>query len=317
MSHNSTATPAASSRAAIIVAYYSLTVTVLGTIFNLLTFIILCRPTFRKAKIRPTLHYMRAMAIFDILMLYGRNLDHYLVGVHYFTIQRLTIPLCRFLSFFNYFVLQSSAWLRVFVCLDRYLSLSRLHKTWFSNPKHVLLVIGCIIGTLIVLNSIFLFYGCSFEKNGTINGQSWAFELYPMWDYVHLAVYNALPFLLMSLFNAGVIYHLIHLRRVSTVQHSQIQHRAISITLVITTVLFLLMTLPVTVAFAFFYTEVDLVLGRYLDALLYTYNIICFPLYMITFDEFRRECLAVVTCRKDNRRVALVTATQLRSINVV
>ncbi|CAF4899850.1 unnamed protein product, partial [Rotaria sp. Silwood1] len=213
------------SRAALIAAHYSLALVIVGTLLNILTFIVLCRSTFRNTKTRPTLHYMRAMAIFDILMLYGWNIDHYLATMHGFTIQKLNIPFCRFFSFLNYFAGQSSAWLRVFVCLDRYLSLSCLHRTWFSQSKNILIIIAA---------------------DGTFSLYSWAYEIYPLWDYVNLGVYNCAPFLSMVTFNSGVIYHLIRLRHTSTIQNSRIEHRSISITLVITTFLFLIMTIPAT-----------------------------------------------------------------------
>ena len=113
----------------------------------------------------------------------------------------------------------------------------------------------------------------------------------------------------MVTLNTGVIYHLIHMRRTTTVQNSRIHHRAISITLVITTFLFLFMTVPSTVAFAFFSTTNKTFL-RILDGLMYSYHILSFPLYLITFDEFRRETIAFLTCRKTDSRVGPVTITQ-------
>ena len=309
--YNTTTISSIPSNEQIIVAYFSLTITALGTVFNLLTFIILCRLKFRNTKTRPTLHYMRVMVVFDILMLYGWNFDHYLSPIHGFTIQTLTMPLCRFLSFFNYFAAQSSAWLRVFVCLDRYLSLSRLHKTWFGHSKNVLIIIGCIIGICTLINALFFVYGCSYRANGTIILNSWAFKIYPLWDYVNLGVYNCVPFLLMVILNSGVIYHLIRLYQTSTVRNSRIQHRSISITLVITTFLFLIMTIPVTVGFAFFSTADTAILNS-LDGLLYSYHILSFPLYIITFDEFRREFIAMVTCKTSDHIVAPLNGTLTR-----
>ncbi|CAF0816620.1 unnamed protein product [Rotaria sp. Silwood1] len=296
------------SRAALIAAHYSLALVIVGTLLNILTFIVLCRSTFRNTKTRPTLHYMRAMAIFDILMLYGWNIDHYLATMHGFTIQKLNIPFCRFFSFLNYFAAQSSAWLRVFVCLDRYLSLSRLHRTWFSQSKNILIIIACIMGILLLLNFHFFLFVCYYTADGTFSLYSWAYEIYPLWDYINLGVYNCAPFLLMVTFNSGVIYHLIRLRHTSTIQNSRIQHRSISITLVITTFLFLIMTIPATVGFAFFISS-DITLLRFFDGLLYTYHILSFPLYMITFDEFRQEFFAMIMCKTHNHRIAPQTRT--------
>jgi len=280
------------------VTYYPLTLVIVGTLLNSCTFAIFWRPTFRDTSKRPTIHYMRTIAIFDILMLYGWNLDHYLSGAHGYTLQAYTVPSCKFFSFLNYFAAQVSAWLRVFVCLDRYLSLSRLHKTWFSQSKNVLIIIAGIIVVFTIINFPFFLFVCYYNADGTVNTDSHLYEVYPTWDFMNLGLYNCAPFILMVIFNSGVIYHLIRLRQTSTVQNSKIQHRSISITLVITTFLFLIMTIPGTVAYAFFSTTASVVALHAFDAILYTYHILSFPIYMITFTEFRREVIGVITCNK-------------------
>ncbi|CAF1093727.1 unnamed protein product [Rotaria sordida] len=254
---------------------------------------------------------MRAMTIFDILMLYGWNIDHYVSSIHGFTFSKRAIPLCKFFSFLNYFAPQSSAWLRVFISLDRYLSLSRLHRTWFGKSKNILIIIACIMIILLLLNFHIFIVVCYYKPNGTISIGSWAYVFYPTWDYVNLAVYNCAPFILMVTFNTGVIYHLIRLRKTSTIQNSRIQHRSISITLVITTSLFLIMTIPATVGYAFFSTASSTIL-HLLDAFLYIYHVLSFPLYMITFDEFRRDFFAMITCKTNNQR----GATQIQTVTV-
>ncbi|CAF3338549.1 unnamed protein product [Rotaria sp. Silwood1] len=235
-------------------------------------------------------------------MLYGWNLDHYLTSIYQFHILRYSIISCRFISFLSYFSPQSSAWLRVFVSLDRYLSLSRLHRTWFGQSKNVLIIIACIIGVLLLLNFHFFLFVCYYRTNGTISALSWLYDIYPLWDYINLGVYNCVPFVLMVIFNCGVIYHLLRLRSTTSIQNSRIQHRSISITLVITTSLFLFMTVPSTVAFAFFSSS-DVGLLRFFDCLLYSHHILSFPLYMITFDEFRQEFFDMLACKTNNRRV--------------
>ncbi|CAF1100036.1 unnamed protein product [Adineta ricciae] len=297
----------------VVVAYFSLFLVIVGTTLNSLTFIIFCRSRFRDTKTRPVLHYMRVIAIFDILMLYGWNLDHYVYPIYGFYLQTLTLGSCKFLSFLNYFAAQSSAWLRVFICLDRYLSLSRLHRTWFSDSKHILMIITGIVVFFTLLN-FQLFLACYYDSNGYISNNSNIFVLYPTWDYVNLTFYNFLPFILMVTLNSGVIYHLINLRRTSTLQNSRIQHRAISITLVITTFLFLLMTVPSTVGFAFFCCN-NMIVLRSLDCVLYSYHILSFPLYMITFDEFRQEFIAIILCKKAGGRVDPMASTAVQTVN--
>ena len=241
----------------------------------------------------------------------GWNLDHYISPIHGFAIQTSSIFLCRLLSFLNYFAAQSSAWLRVFICLDRYLAVTRMHRTWFSHSKNILLIIGSIILIFTLLNLHFIIFGCSVTSNGEISIASAVFSVYPLWDYVNLGVYNCVPFILMIIFNTSIIYHLFLLHHNTTIQNSRIQHRSISITLLITTFLFLFMTVPATIAFGFFSTTNESIL-HFLDGILYSYHIISFPLYFITYNDFRRECLALITCRKNQQIV--VPINQLRQV---
>jgi len=294
----------------LIIAYYPLFLIIIGTILNLLTFIILCQSTFRDSKKSPTIYYMRSIAIFDILMLYGWNLDHYILNVYGLLLQRYSIILCKILSFLNYFSAQSSAWLRVFMCLDRYIFLSRLHRTWFNRSKNVLITIICIITFFALFNFHIIVFACFYTKRGTINVNARQYKIYPLWDYINLGLYNCAPFLLMVIFNSGVIYHLIRFRRLSSIQNSRIQYRTISITLVLTTFLFLLMTIPATVSFAFFYSTASITLLHMLDSILYTYHILSFPLYLITFNEFRQVCRAMFTY-KNKKKTTLVRSRSL------
>jgi hypothetical protein len=258
---------------------------------------------------------MRTIVIFDILMLYGWNLQHYLLAVYGFTLERYSILSCKFFVFLGYFTAQTTAWLRVFVCLDRYLSLSRLHKTWFSHSKHVLIIIISIIVSLALFNLHITIFGCFYTSNGTIDINSRLYSIFPMWDYVDLAVYNLIPFILMITLNSGTIYHMIRLHRTTTIQNSRIQHRSISITLLSTTFLFLIMTVPANIAFAFFQNILSDTILNLADGILFTYHITLFPLYMITFKEFRQEFIAMITCTKNTLRVRPIDTIQMNRLS--
>ncbi|CAF2071788.1 unnamed protein product [Rotaria magnacalcarata] len=280
------------------IAYYSLALIIVGTLLNIFTFIILCQPAFKNTAAKPTIHYMRSIAIFDIIMLYGWNLDHYLLEVHRNTLQLYSIPFCKICSFLDYFTPQMSAWLRVFICLDRYLSLSRLERTWFSHSKNVLIIIASNSIVFTIINAHVLLFACFYNTDGSINANAQWYEVYPLWDYVNLGLYNCIPFILMVIFDSGVIYHFIHVDQVTTIQHRRIQHRSITITLVITTLLFLTMTTPATVYYGFFTSTTSYVILYLFDSLLYTYHILSFPLYFITLAKFRRIVVRFVTTEK-------------------
>ncbi|CAF3158185.1 unnamed protein product [Rotaria socialis] len=292
------------------VTYYPLALVISGSLFNLVTFGILWRPAFRDTHKRPTIHYMRTIAIFDILMLYGWNFDHFLYGAYGFTLSGYSVPFCKIFSFWNYFTCQVSAWLRVFICLDRYLSLSYLHKTWFSQSKNVLTIIACIVSVFTIINFHLFIFACYNNPDGTLNKGSYVYRVYPLWDYLNLALYNCVPFIFMFIFNSGVIYHLFRIHQNSLVQNSRIQHRSISITLVITTFLFVIMTVPATIFYAFFFQTSSYFILHFFDSILYTYHVLSFFLYFITFPEFRREALKLAICNKWRNTQSLSTVTK-------
>ncbi|CAF1226666.1 unnamed protein product [Adineta steineri] len=301
----------------LVTTYYPLVLVIIGTLLNLLTLIIFYRSTFRNTKKQPIIHYMRAIAIFDIFMLYGWNLDHYLSSKHGFILLTYSIVTCKIFGFLNYVAGQSTAWLRVFICFDRYLLSSRLRRPWCSREKGVLMIISCIIILVTLFNFHFLIFACFYRPNGTINPNAQLYQIYPLWNNINLGVYNCIPFIFMVIFNSGIIYHLIKRRHVRIIQQSQIQHRTISITLVITTFLFLIMTIPATIVAAFFFTTRTTSLAKILDSILYTYHITSFPLYLTTFKEFRWEFIKMVTCKNNNRRIvpAQVAIAIVRTLN--
>ena len=287
----------------ILVAYYALLLMIFGTLLNSLTFIIFFRGKFRDTHERPTIHYMRAIAIIDILMLYGWNFDHYMKNIYGFTVRSTSMSACKTALFINYFAPQTSAWLRVFICFDRYLSISRLHRTWFGHSKNVLIIIASVSVFFVLFNCHLVILGCFYNSNGSIGFNTNTYQITPLWDWVNLGVYNGLPCVFMIILNGGFIYHLIELRRNSTVQNSRIHHRAISITLVITTFLFRVLTIPPTVCYGFFYAMLNISVLYLLHAFMYTYHVIAFPLYLITFGEFRQEFLSMICCRNAQVKV--------------
>lgn len=286
-----------------LVAYYALTLIVIGTLLNSFTFLVFLRKKFRGNQEGSTINYMRAIAIVDIIMLYGWNLDHYLSNIHGYYVGQLSLASCKIFIFINYFAPQTSAWLRVFVCLDRYMCLSRLHQTWISRPRNSLIIIGLIVAVFTLVNIHILIVTCYHSPSGLITGNTDTFQIFPLWDWVNLALYNGVPFILMLVINGGVIYQLMRLKRSTTVRNSRINHQTISITLLITTILFMILTIPPTICYGFFYSEINIIILHLLDAFMYTYHVMSFPLYLITFVDFRREVLKMFEFQGNRPRV--------------
>lgn len=70
-----------------IATYYPLLTVIIGTFLNLLTLFVLCQSSFRGAQKRQMIHCMRTIAILNIFMLYGWNLDHFVKGAFSFSLQ--------------------------------------------------------------------------------------------------------------------------------------------------------------------------------------------------------------------------------------
>ena len=84
--------------------------------------------------------------------------------------------------FFGFITLQISAWLRVFICIDRYISLRYFYRTWRNQSKTILIIIISIVIFFVLFNhtsynSIFIFnndlssdyFFCILSKNGKCN----------------------------------------------------------------------------------------------------------------------------------------------------
>ena len=290
----------------LICTYYPLGLTCLTSLLNSLTLIILSRKVFQQ---RPIIRYMRAIAIVDILMLYGWNLDHFFRLQFGFEMDRLTVLSCKFSTYFNHVLTQSSAWLRVWMCINRYCTLNQLRTRRTNHHQHrrAKFFIGSTLIVIALINlhlPVFSCYAYQSDNETKISSESLSLPLYPTWNYVNLALYNIIPSCLMLLFNILIIRRLIMIKRTSILHQSRVRHSSISVSILLSTFLFCLMTTPPAIVFAFFRTFVhsalfeNLILNI-LDSIKYTYHSLSFLLYFITIVDFRHEIFRFLHHRFD------------------
>lgn len=81
------------------------------------------------------------------------------------------------------------------------------------------------------------------------------FSLSPWWDIVHMYIYTIAPFIIMLSFNSLLIYATISKRLSLTKESSKSQQRKrnLTISLLVVTFSFLIMTVPSTIAFGYLY----------------------------------------------------------------
>ena len=284
-----------------ILTLYHLGLTLFNPIMNGLVLAILYRKKFRQ---RPTTHFMRAIAFADTLMIYGWNLDHFLRFQFGFELDRLTVTSCKVSLYLNNSLLQGAAWFRVWLCADRFFNLCRVreHRRMHRHRNALALIVTTIVGIALV-NLHLPIFTCYATANSTVvSANSLYYSVYPMWNYVNLAIYNLLPFSIMLVFDVRIVRHLLAHKRSSTVQQSRVQHVSVSVSIFLSAFLFCVMTTPATVYFAFLANKVvtgpfkELTLSV-LDAIQYTYHSSSFVLYYVTLVEFRTEFSQLIRCR--------------------
>jgi hypothetical protein len=81
---------------------------VLGTFGNLLTFAILMRKNVRK---HSCMRYLAALSLLDLFCLYTWNFSFVYSNIRNKKVEHEGALICRFFSFFCYFILQTSSWI--------------------------------------------------------------------------------------------------------------------------------------------------------------------------------------------------------------
>ena len=101
--------------ALIILGYYSLSLTIFGTVFNLIiTYISI------KSKAN-SFCLLRYLALSDTLALYFWNLSHFSEAIFNINLENYSMFSCKFGDWIQFSSLQASAWILVLISIDRYL----------------------------------------------------------------------------------------------------------------------------------------------------------------------------------------------------
>ncbi|CAF1198107.1 unnamed protein product [Adineta steineri] len=284
---------------------YALILVIVGTVGNLLTIFILCRKNLRRYV---TMRYLIAVSVCDIISLYGWNLNNFYkftISSNNDNLEELSLVHCRIMSYMTFVGLQLSSWCLTAVSIDRCLSLYFL--TWkqsYGKLSRTKYHIGILTVICLLLNShILIFNGYRIDSpNFTIKcyvTRTNPYYIFPIWERVHLVVYNLWPFSMMCLCNTYIIYATVRSARIRIPTTNQFsRHRQLSIMLILVTFAFVLLTLPSCIYFVFFRhrmsTSENLRTYRYmvqisLGSVQFTAHAINFFLYCFSTKNFRNE----------------------------
>ncbi len=195
------------------------------------------------------------------------NLNHFLRPNFNINISYLNIHTCRFFLFLQYTSLQSSAFLVSFVCIDRYFTIisrpgSFISKLPFGTVKSATIWSTIIISFFIVLNSHLIIFDRKLKPSKQIDCLKYVtgFQIDLVWDRLHLFLYSLIPSSLMIVFNSLLISKTFYLDKNKTLKYNKnkkvsaiSKKTGLTISLLFITFSFIIMTLPASLCYGFFF----------------------------------------------------------------
>jgi hypothetical protein len=260
-----------------IVSYISLVLIAVGFVGNTASFLLFrLNSELRKMT---SLVYLSFVAVTNMLALIVWNLNHFTDTNFNISIDYLNIVTCKIFVFIQFFSLQSSALLLSVLCVDRYVTvvivkesfLSKLpfrtRKSAFCWSLAILIFVFLLNIHILVLNGVVQIDYKNVTNNKTVIIEKFTcyiypngFQLFPIWEYVHIFIQSILPFFIMILFNSLLIWKTFFIgnkirKNNSFLQHSVIKRKRYTISLLFITITYLLFTLPTNIAYSFFIDE--------------------------------------------------------------
>ena len=275
-----------------ILSYYTLFLIIIGTVCNLISFIVMNRKQMQKYA---CMKYLSTLAISDMMILYQWNLNtffkyNFSKPPFYQDFEEMSLVSCRLIAFFAFFFLQLSSWLLSLVSFDRLMLVySSKWKHVMHKPNRIRLLIGCTVLIILLLNSHLLFLNGYVVKNDfnyaaleSIETDShWSGHLlfsnvssyvsfpkeevvcykskndknyiFPKWEKGHLLLYTVLPFTVMLVSNSLIIYNVLYAQKVaSKTKGGMKRKKRMAFMLVLLTFTFFVLTWPSVIVHTFF-----------------------------------------------------------------
>lgn len=278
----------------------------IGTIFSILSILVLLRRTMRR---NPAMFYLTVISFFDIAVLNVGLLRHWIQVAFEVNIRSFTEFNCRFHVFLTYFTLDYSAWILVALTINTCIAvcLPLKGKIYCTLTRSKLSVV--IIAIILVFINGHLFFTVGIINNSCVELDS--FVSYH-WPYIDFVVFCFLPFIIMAVCNILIIRALtkvLNKFQPDTKNNSSLEsssprqnrkYNVIAMSLSLNAVFFLC-TFPISLYFIFdpFYRDQYPNLMGLLETictlLMYFRNAIHFPAYCISGTMFRKEFMKMFT----------------------
>ncbi|XP_059164852.1 probable G-protein coupled receptor 139 [Physella acuta] len=200
--------------AKVLLLYVPPVLLVMGTMGNLLSFLILRHKSMNQQSIYV---YLSTLAIFDSLVLYFGLLRLWVDEVSGLDIRTKSTWLCKGLLMLNYTSSDVSVWLIVAVTFERYVIVSHpLQAPHFCQDSRAKKIIAGIILVFLLVNFHFLFTVDLNPSKASEQKRSVRYECSPnpgyehliqvVWPWVDALLYGFGPFVLISVFNSIIVF---------------------------------------------------------------------------------------------------------------
>jgi len=252
---------------------------------------------------------LTALAVMDTLVLAMPALEYWVLHVLNIWIRRSNIYACKVFGFASYFCPTSSSWIIVLVTAERLVSI------WFpirvrrvcTRTKMCLcmllvwLVVAAVYSPFIVEAELFVesdlnVTTCDLDKNGTF-----FIHFYAPLMWVDLCLLFMIPFILIVIANALILYKILKSRRVFVRQCEYKSYRtrvanAFTIRAIVLSIFFLICLLPVSTYEVYYaYTvDNDALTRNICQILLYANSALNFILYCVVGSGFRKDMKTVL-----------------------
>ena len=303
----------------------------MGTLFNILTIIVLLRKRMRSSS---SSRYLIVLAVCDILALNVGLLRLYIREIMKVDIRNLSDAGCKIHIFLVYFFTHFSAWVLIFLAVERFIAVWFPFKAKvFCTPKKGTAALVAIGVSLLAINAHFFWtmglisfpWGPNEEKHFCVI----RITEYPIfhryiWPWVDAALYSYIPFVVMIVCNSLIIAKLL-LSRMNKKKteggSSRTRMKTMTAMLLSITFSFLILTTPMSIYISGYYLwwskEIYkpcnhlIIFWPIANLLFYLNNAVNFLCYCVSGPSFRREIMRMCGCACVSNRVRSETVDTL------
>ncbi|ELT97234.1 hypothetical protein CAPTEDRAFT_211420 [Capitella teleta] len=286
-----------------LILYVTLTLFIVGTIGNLLTLVVMQTKEYRKS---PSSVVLGSLAVVDTAVLMTSLLTIGLSGVPELNITAHNVASCKILTYLTSVFMHLSPALVVTMTIERLISIfAPFHAKTLCTKYRMMIAVGIVTLLCALVNVFILVYVTKIPGgyNGCGVSAEYEYLYYSVWPWVDFTVSTFLPSLVIVSGNILILRQVLGSSKDAGVQTRA--HRSMSITLILISVCFVILTWPSCVLHILHSTPLFIkptptaeLLITVTMLMFISNSSVNFFLYCLSGSRFRRGLAEVFTCDK-------------------